>query len=103
MLHLVYAEVDNIKIDSFSGLTVDYARANDAKVLVRGLRLSADFEYEFQLAGMNHDLASDVQTVFLPSIGGYSHVSSTMVREIIRLGGDVSKFVPAEIMSIINK
>jgi pantetheine-phosphate adenylyltransferase len=103
MLHLVYADMPNISIASFSGLTVDFARANGASILVRGLRLSADFEYEFQLAGMNHDLDAEVQTIFLPSIGGYSHVSSSMVREVIRLGGDISKFVPKEVISVITK
>ena len=102
MLELVYANHSNITITSFTGLTVEFAREHDANVILRGLRLSADFEYEFQLAGMNHDLDPGIHTVFLPAMDGYSHISSSMVREVMRLGGDVTKFVPAEILAIIQ-
>ena len=77
----------------FSGLLMNFVRKHDAKVVVRGLRAVSDFEYEFQLAGMNRDLFPDVETLFLTPGEQYMFISATMVREISSLGGDVSQFV----------
>lgn len=83
----------NIEVMSFRGLLMDFLREQGAKVIVRGLRAVSDFEFEFQMAGMNRCLLPDVETVFLTPGDQYMFLSATMVREIASLGGDVSKFV----------
>lgn len=83
----------NVKVESFSGLLKDFVRHHNARVIVRGLRAMSDFEYEFQMAGMNRYLLPDVETLFLTPSDQYQFISGTMVREIAQLGGDVSKFV----------
>ena len=85
----------NIRVDSFSGLTVDYARSQDADVIVRGLRAVSDFEYEFKLAHMNAHLAPDIEVVCLMTSSGHSFISSSLIREVAALGGDVDGLVPA--------
>ena len=85
----------NIEIHGFDCLLMDFMRQHGASVIMRGLRAVSDFEYEFQMAGMNRNLYPDVETVFLTPSDQYMFVSATMVREIASLGGDVSKFVPA--------
>ena len=89
----VTAHLPNVKVVGFSGLLVDFAREQQANVLIRGLRAVSDFEYEFQMAGMNRSVYPEVETVFLTPGEQYMFISATMVREIARLGGDVSKFV----------
>ncbi|MBT8446396.1 MAG: pantetheine-phosphate adenylyltransferase [Gammaproteobacteria bacterium] len=84
---------DNIEVCQFEGLLVDYVRDRGANLILRGLRAVSDFEYEFQLAGMNRQLAPEVDTVFLTPAEKYSYISSSLIREIARLGGDVSPFV----------
>jgi pantetheine-phosphate adenylyltransferase len=83
----------NVEVQGFSCLLMDFLRHNGARVILRGLRAVSDFEYEFQMAGMNRKLYADVETVFLTPADEYMFISATMVREIARLGGDVSKFV----------
>jgi pantetheine-phosphate adenylyltransferase len=83
----------DIANESFSGLLKDFVRKHDARVIVRGLRAVSDFEYEFQMAGMNRYLLPDVETLFLTPSDQYQFISGTIVREIAMLGGDVSKFV----------
>ena len=85
----------NIRVDSFSGLTVDYARSQDADVIVRGLRAVSDFEYEFKLAHMNAHLAPGIEVVCLMTSSGHSIISSSLIREVAALGGDVDGLVPA--------
>lgn len=85
---------ENIRVDSFSGLTVDYARSEDAGVIVRGLRAVSDFEYEFKLAHMNAHLAPDIEVVCLMTSSGHSFISSSLIREVAALGGDVDGLVP---------
>ncbi len=85
----------NIRVDSFSGLTVDYARSQDAGVIVRGLRAVSDFEYEFKLAHMNVHLAPGIEVVCLMTSSGHSFISSSLIREVAALGGDVDGLVPA--------
>ena len=83
----------NVKIVGFTGLLKDFAREHNARVIVRGLRAVSDFEYEFQMAGMNRYLLPDVETLFLTPSDQYQFISGTFVREIASMGGDVSKFV----------
>lgn len=87
----------NIEIHGFDCLLMDFMRQHGASVIMRGLRAVSDFEYEFQMAGMNRNLYPDVETVFLTPSDQYMFVSATMVREIASLGGDVSKFVPSQV------
>lgn len=83
----------NVSVMRFSGLLIDFARAQGANVIMRGLRAVSDFEYEFQLAGMNRNLYPEIETLFLTPAEQYLFISATLVREIALLGGDVSKFV----------
>jgi pantetheine-phosphate adenylyltransferase len=83
----------NVTVAGFSGLLMDFLRERDAKIILRGLRAVSDFEYEFQMAGMNRNLHPDVETLFLTPAEQYMFISATMVREIAQLGGDVSLFV----------
>ncbi|HYO28043.1 MAG TPA: pantetheine-phosphate adenylyltransferase [Azonexus sp.] len=87
------ADMNNVEIVGFNNLLMDFVHERGAKVIVRGLRAVSDFEYEFQMAGMNRSLYPEVETVFLTPGEQYMFVSATMVREIARLGGDVGKFV----------
>lgn len=89
----VLGELENVSIDGYHGLTVEYARENNLGVIIRGLRAVTDFEYEFQLASMNRHLEAGVETVFLTPTDEYNFISSTLVREVATLGGDVRKFV----------
>jgi pantetheine-phosphate adenylyltransferase len=93
MAREVLAGIPNIEVIGFSGLLMDFMREHQAKVIIRGLRAVSDFEYEFQMAGMNRNLYPDVETVFLTPGEQYMFISATMVREIATLGGDVSHFV----------
>ena len=87
------ADVKNLKVAGFSGLLIDFVRQHNARVILRGLRAVSDFEYEFQLAGMNRNLYPDMETIFLTPSEKHMFISATLVREIAMLGGDVSKFV----------
>ncbi len=93
MLETVFDDNDQISVRRFSGLLIDFARDCDAEVIIRGLRAISDFEYEVQLAGMNRSLAPEIETVFLTAAQRYAFVSSSLVREIARLDGDVSEFL----------
>ncbi len=92
MAREVLAVYPNVEVQGFSSLLMDFLTAHNAHVIVRGLRAVSDFEYEFQMAGMNRSLRPDVETVFLTPSDQYMFISATMVREIGMLGGDVSKF-----------
>ena len=89
----VLGGVANVEIVSFDGLLVEFARKRGARVILRGLRAVSDFEYEFQLASMNRKLAPGIETMFLTPDEGYTFISSSLVREIAALGGDVGRFV----------
>ncbi|HEY5762104.1 MAG TPA: pantetheine-phosphate adenylyltransferase [Rhodocyclaceae bacterium] len=91
------ADCDNVEVVGFDGLLMEFVHACGAKVIVRGLRAVSDFEYEFQMAGMNRNLYPEVETVFLTPGEQYMFISATMVREIAILGGDVSKFVRPDV------
>jgi pantetheine-phosphate adenylyltransferase len=86
-------DLPNVKVIGFDGLLMDFLRERNARVILRGLRAVSDFEYEFQMAGMNRSLHPDIETLFLTPGEQYMFISATMVREIASLGGDVSKFV----------
>lgn len=89
----ILGHYSNVRVEGFSGLLKDFVRKNNARVVVRGLRAVSDFEYEFQMAGMNRYLLPDVETMFLTPSDQYQFISGTFVREIAMLGGDVGKFV----------
>jgi pantetheine-phosphate adenylyltransferase len=93
MAKQVLATYANVEVLGFSSLLMDFARAQGAKIILRGLRAVSDFEYEFQMAGMNRHLFPDVETLFLTPSEQYTFVSATIVREIAKFGGDVSHFV----------
>lgn len=94
MMKVAAAEYVNVEVEAFDGLVVDYATSKSAKVVVRGLRMISDFEYEFQMALTNRKLNSDVETVFMMPNESYSYLSSKLIKEIAKIGADVSKFVP---------
>ncbi|HET9735962.1 MAG TPA: pantetheine-phosphate adenylyltransferase [Burkholderiales bacterium] len=93
MAREVLGELSNVQVAGFSGLLIDFVREHDARVVLRGLRAVSDFEYEFQLAGMNRSLYPDFETMFLTPSEQHMFISATLVREIALLGGDVAKFV----------
>lgn len=93
MAREVFASFDNVKVEGFDNLLMSYVRSKDARVVLRGLRAVSDFEYEFQMSGMNRTLHPDVETLFLTPAEQYTFISASIVREIARFGGDVSKFV----------
>ena len=99
MLNTVFDDNPHISVKPFSGLLIDFARECEADVIIRGLRVISDFEYEVQLAGMNRSLAPEIETVFLTAAQRYAFVSSSLVREIARLDGDVSEFLHPEILA----
>jgi pantetheine-phosphate adenylyltransferase len=103
LLRQVFADLPNVNVTSFRGLTVDYARSIGASVMLRGLRTVSDMESEFTMALANHALAADVETVFLMASERYSHISSTLIRQIAHMGKDagrkhLSHFVPAPVI-----
>lgn len=99
----ILAPYPNAEICGFNGLLMDFVHAKGAKVIIRGLRAISDFDYEFQMAGMNRNLYPEVETVFLTPGEQYLFISATMVREIALLGGDVSKFVQPAIAGRLAK
>ena len=86
---------DNVEVDAFDGLLVNYALAKEAKVILRGIRAVSDYEYEFQMALMNRRLKSNIETVFLVPAEAYSYLSSTLVKEVFHLGGSITGLVPS--------
>jgi pantetheine-phosphate adenylyltransferase len=102
-LTAITRNLPNITIDSFDGLLVDYVRQQSASVIIRGLRATSDFDYEFQIAMANRRMASEIESVFLMTKWEHSYLSSSIVREIARLGGDFSQFVPPEVAAIVAR
>lgn len=97
------AKFNNVRVCGFETLLVEFMRECGATVIIRGLRAVSDFEYEFQLASMNRHLRDDIETVFLTPAEQYSYISSSLVREIAVLGGDISPFVPPNVVAAIRK
>ena len=94
MIKKVTAELDNVEVEAFDGLLVEYATIKGANVIIRGLRAVSDFEYELQIAQTNHKLNKEVETIFLAASTHYPFISSSVVKEIARYRADISKFVP---------
>ena len=92
-----YADVDGIQVETYSMLTAEFARAHDAKFLLRGLRNTTDFEYENSIAQVNLELYQDLETVFLITSPVYAFISSSIIREVHRYGGDISKYIPYDL------
>ena len=99
----LFSNIRNIKSISFDGLVTDLAREKSAKILIRGVRTILDFDYEFKMAGMNKKLYKDIETVFLTPTENFNYISSSLVREIAVLGGDVSSFVPQPIQLALKE
>lgn len=99
MLKEVTKEIPNVRVMSFSGLLVDFVKQLDAKIVIRGLRAVTDFEYELQMSQTNRLLDNSIDTIFLNTNLKYSYLSSSVVREVARYGGDISKFVPEQVIS----
>ena len=99
----VLAHLDNIEVVGFDNLLAEFVQQKNANIILRGLRAVSDFEYEFQLANMNRVLAPNVESIFLTPAEKYSYISSTLVREISILNGDISKFVHPEVMKALNE
>ncbi len=95
MVGEVLKDRPNVRVDSFDGLLVDYARAQNAPIVVRGLRALSDFEYEFEMALMNAHMTPEIETLFLMTSARWFYVSASRMRELVRFGADVSEFVPA--------
>lgn len=102
MLKDVTAHLDNVRVVSFGGLLVDFAKKYDAKMVVRGLRAVTDFEYELQMSQTNRIISPELDTFFLTTDLRYAYLSSSTVREIGRYGGDISKFVPEKIVKLVT-
>jgi len=97
MISMVFADEPRVKVDHYEGLTVDYCTKNDADYILRGLRTAADFEFERAIAQVNKAMAYKIESVFLLTVPEHTPINSTIVRDIIRSGGDASRFVPAAI------
>ncbi|MDN3580376.1 pantetheine-phosphate adenylyltransferase [Mucilaginibacter flavus] len=101
MLRAVFKNDDRIHIVAYEGLTVNFCKSIGAAYMIRGIRTVSDFEYEKAIAQMNHSLAPDIESIFIVSKPGYSSISSTIVREIMRHHGDVSQFIPTEALAYL--
>ncbi|MBL4677202.1 MAG: pantetheine-phosphate adenylyltransferase [Mucilaginibacter sp.] len=102
MLRAVFAYDERIHVVAYEGLTVDFCRSIGADYMIRGIRTVSDFEYEKAIAQMNHALEPEIESIFIVSKPGYSSISSSIVREIIRYNGDVSQFVPKEAIPFLQ-
>ena len=99
----IFADDPKVEVVGFSGLLVNFAKDNDANILIRGLRVVADFEYEFQLANMNRAMSPEIESVFLTPKEEYSYISSSLVKEIATMGGDVTRFVDPVTLEALNQ
>jgi pantetheine-phosphate adenylyltransferase len=103
MAREVLGDIENVQVVGFAGLLINFIREQGARVVLRGLRAVSDFEYEFQLAGMNRSLYPDLETIFLTPSEQHMFISATLVREIAQLGGDVSKFVDPRVEARLKR
>ena len=103
LVEQVVGDIDGVSVAGYTGLTVEFARQHELKAILRGLRAVSDFEYEFQLANMNRQLDPHFEAVFLTPSEQYSFISSTLIREIARLKGDVTKFVPQAVVEAFER
>jgi len=103
LIEEIFKDYDGVNVDTWDGLLVDYAKNNSITSIVRGLRPTGDFEFEFQMASMNRKLNSDLETVFFATGENLYYISSSLVKEVFNHGGDISKFVPAIINEELQK
>ena len=103
LINEIFSNTENIKVISFDGLVTDLAKDKSAAVIVRGVRTIMDFDYEFQMACMNKKLHQGIETVFLAPAENFNYISSSLVRELARLGGDLSSFVPKPVNSVLKE
>lgn len=101
MIRAVFEHEPKIHVVAYDGLTVDFCKSIGAQYMIRGIRTVSDFEYEKAIAQMNHSLAPDIESIFIVSKPGYSSISSSIVREIIRYNGDVTEFIPKEALAFL--
>ncbi len=101
IIEKVYEQESRVTVIAYDGLTVNFCKEQGAAYMIRGIRTVSDFEYEKAIAQMNHVLEPDIESIFILSKPGYSAISSTIVRDILRYGGDISKFVPKEAMQFL--
>ena len=101
MVKSVVSNIPNVEVSTFTGLLVDYAKKQNANVIVKGLRAVSDFEYEFQMALINKKISGDIETMFMMTSQEYSYLSSSIVKEIATLGGDLSDLVPQNLIGTI--
>ncbi|MBQ9120091.1 MAG: pantetheine-phosphate adenylyltransferase [Lachnospiraceae bacterium] len=101
MIKTVTKDLENVSVEAFDGLTVDFAKKRNATVMVRGLRAVTDFEYEIQIAQTNHAIMPEIDTIFLTTSVQYSYLSSSIVKEVASYGGDIEKFVPESILPAV--
>jgi pantetheine-phosphate adenylyltransferase len=108
-VELIQHEIANLRLENkvsvekFEGLLVEFAKQKNAKIIIRGLRAVSDFEYEFQMFGMNSKLEPDIQTIFLPASENHHFIASKLVKEVARLRGNISKFVSSNVIEALNK
>lgn len=103
LIEQITAHIPNVTVDSFDGLLIDYCAGKNASVIVRGLRVTTDFEYELQIAHANADLRPQIDTIFLPTRTKHGFVSASLVREIASHGGDVSRYAPKVVCEALKK
>ncbi|HLV22549.1 MAG TPA: pantetheine-phosphate adenylyltransferase [Polyangiaceae bacterium] len=103
MLRQMCAPFPNVEVDGFDGLLVDYGRRIGARVIVRGLRVGTDFDYELQIAHANADLAPELDTIFLPTRSNYGFISASLVREIAKHGGDIGRYAPPHVCEALKR
>jgi pantetheine-phosphate adenylyltransferase len=98
----ILKEGDKISVEKFEGLLVDFAKQKNARIIIRGLRAASDFEYEFQMSGMNSKLNPNIQTIFLPASEHHHFIASKLVKEIAKLGGDTTQFISKNVAEKLN-
>lgn len=103
LINEAVTDIKNVSVKSFNGLTIDFAEKENACMIIRGLRAMTDFDYEFQMAHTNQTLNPNIETVFLSTGLDFSYVSSSIAKEIFKLGGDVTKFLPEHVICAMNK
>ncbi len=103
MIQKSTSHLENVEVDSFNGLLVDYAWKNDACAIIRGLRALSDFEFEFKMALMNRSLKEEISTVFMMPHEKYTHISSSLVKEVASYNGDIQAYVPPHVLDALNR
>lgn len=101
MIEICVKDIGNVNVESFDGLLADFVRRSGSKAIIKGLRAVSDYEYELQMAHINKKLNPDMETLFMMASAQYSFLSSSTIKDIVRFGGDVSEFIPGEILDIV--